>query len=77
VVRVAMPWRLVAVCALVGVFGGAIVGFVRGLDYLPTLPFAVVEGAILLGVPTSVLGLLLTGGWGLGTKARRRLPQEQ
>jgi hypothetical protein len=71
--RIAMPWRLVAVCALVGVVGGAIFGFVRGLDYMPTLPFAVVEGAILLGVPTSFLGLLLAGGWWLGTNARRRL----
>ena len=68
-----MPWRLLAVFALVGVIGGAIVGFARGLRYLPTLPFAIAEGAILFGVPASVIGLLLVGCWSLIAGARRRL----
>jgi hypothetical protein len=66
-----MPWRLQALCVVVGVVGGAIVGFARGLSYLPTLPFAVVEGAILFGVPASILGLLLVGCWSLFTGAQR------
>lgn len=67
-----MPWRLLAVCGMGGLVGGAVVGFIRGLGYLPTLPFAVVEGAILLGVPASALGLLLVGCWSLVTCARHR-----
>lgn len=67
-----MPWRLLALCGLVGVGGGAIVGFARGLTYLPTLPFAVVEGAILFGVPASLVGVLLVGCWSLVTGSRRR-----
>lgn len=68
-----MPWRLLAVCGLVGMVGGAIVGFARGLSYLPTLPFAIIEGAILVGVPASVLGLVLVGCWFLVRSARRRV----
>jgi hypothetical protein len=71
--RIAMPWRLLAACALVGVVGGAIFGFVRGLHYVPTLPFAIVEGAILFGVPAAILGLLLAGGWSLGASVRGRV----
>ena len=68
-----MPWRLLAVCGLVGVVGGAIVGFARGLSYMPTLPFAIVEGAVLFGVPASVLGLLMVGCWSLVTTTRRHV----
>ena len=66
-----MPWRILVVAVLVGAGSGATFGFVRGLDYLPTLPFAIVEGAILFAVPAAVLGLVLTGAWSLGTALRR------
>jgi hypothetical protein len=67
-----MPWRLVTVCGVVGVTGGAIFGFIRGLDHVPTLPFAIVEGAILFGVPCCLVGLLSASGWWLATNGRRR-----
>ena len=63
-----MPWRLAVVCAAAGVLAGATFGFVRGLDYIPTLPFAIVEGAILIGFPSCLLGLLLAGCWLLGIR---------
>jgi hypothetical protein len=66
-----MPWRMLVVFALFGGIGGAVVGFVRGLDYLPTLPVAIVEGAILLGFPAALLGLLLVGVWSIGRIVRR------
>ena len=56
-----MPWRVAALVALVGAGCGAVLGFVLGLSYLPTLPVAIVEGAVLVGVPAALLGLLLTG----------------
>jgi hypothetical protein len=65
------PWRLFWLVALVGVVGGGIFGFVRGLSYLPTLPFAVIEGAILIGVPVALLGLVASGLWTLGHWIRR------
>ncbi len=68
-----MPWRLLAFCGQVGVVVGAIVGLIRGLSYLSTLPFAIIEGAILVGVPASVVGLLMVGCWSLVTSARHRL----
>ena len=63
-----MPWRLLQVCAVVGVIGGGMLGVVLGLHYPPTLPFAIVEGAILIGVPASALGLLLVGAWSLARR---------
>jgi hypothetical protein len=66
-----MPWRVFALVTLVGALGGAIVGFVRGLGYLPTLPFAVIEGALLVGIPAAGLGLL---GTGIAAGARRLRP---
>ena len=66
-----MPWRILVSATLIGVVGGGIFGFVRGLHYLPTLPVAVVEGAILFGVPASLVGLLGTGVWSLAKAARR------
>lgn len=65
-----MPWRMLAVCGLVGVVAGAILGLIRGLSYPPTVAFAIVEGAILVGVPASVLGLLCVGFWSLGKRTR-------
>jgi hypothetical protein len=65
-----MPQRLLVVTALVGVTAGALFGFARGLSYLPTLPFAVIEGAILFGVPAAVLGGLLTVVWWSAAKLR-------
>jgi hypothetical protein len=67
-----MPWRILLVATLAGVVGGGIWGLVRGLYYLPTVPFAVVEGAILFGVPAALVGLVATGLWFLGSAARRR-----
>lgn len=67
-----MPWRILAVAALLGAFGGAVFGFVRGLSYLPTLPFAIVEGGFLFGVPAAIFGLLLVGAWSLAGALRRR-----
>ena len=46
-----------------GAAAGAVLGLVRGLSYLPTLPVAIVEGGILFGVPASASGLLLGGVW--------------
>jgi hypothetical protein len=40
-----MPWRILIVVTFVGVVGGAIFGFIRGLSYLPTLPFAISKAA--------------------------------
>ena len=42
-----------------GVMGGAILGLIRGLDYRPTVIFAVVEGAVLCGLPAAILGLFV------------------
>jgi ABC-type transport system involved in cytochrome c biogenesis permease subunit len=70
-----MPWRLVVICAVVGACGGGVIGFVRGLDYTPTLFFAIVEGAILFGVPALVLGLLLAACWSLAASLRRHFQQ--
>jgi hypothetical protein len=67
-----MPWRIFVLVTLAGVIGGGVFGFVRGLHYLPTLPFAVIEGGILFGVPAVVTGLLITGAWSLGSAVRRR-----
>lgn len=66
-----MPWRILAVVAGIGTAGGAVWGFVRGLDYLPTLPVAVVEGGVLFGVPSAVVGLLAVGIWSLRRAVRR------
>ena len=67
-----MPWRILAVCGIAGVVAGAIIGLVRGLSYPPTVGFAIIEGAILIGVPASVLGLLLVGFWSLVSSVRHR-----
>ncbi len=66
-----MPWRLVAMLGVAGVLSGAVFGFVRGLDYLPTLPVAIFEGGILFGVPAVVLGLIVAGLWAVFRGARR------
>lgn len=68
-----MPWRLLAVCAVAGVTAGVVLGFDRGVQYMPTLPFALVEGGILVGVPAAIFGLLLVALWSLGSFVRRRL----
>jgi hypothetical protein len=68
-----MPWRIGLVTAQIGGVVGAIVGFVLGLGYLPTLPFAIIEGALLIGVPFAVIGFLLTAMWALGAATRRRI----
>ncbi len=72
VVLPGMPWRLLAGLFVAGLTGGAVFGFVRGLDNLPTLPFAIFEGGFLIGVPATVLGLILVGVWSLGSALRRQ-----
>jgi hypothetical protein len=67
-----MPWRILVTLAMAGAVGGGVWGFFRGLYNLPTLPFAVIEGGILFGVPAALLGLLVTGVWSLGSAVRRR-----
>jgi hypothetical protein len=68
-------WEVVVYTALVVAAicsaGGAVWGFVRGLDYLPTLPFAVVEGGLLFGIPGGLLGLALGSLIALGRALRR------
>lgn len=66
-----MPWRLPVVLALVAGFAGAVFGLVRGLSYVPTLPFAIVEGCLLFGVPAALLGFVLAGCWSVGSRLRR------
>jgi hypothetical protein len=56
-------WRIMGLAAggtalATGALGG-IVGFVLGLDYPPTLGFAVIEGGIIGGVPGFFLGALV------------------
>jgi hypothetical protein len=70
--QTSMPWPLLAGCALIGIIGGATFGFVRGLDHTATLVFAIVEGAILFGIPASLVGLLLCGGWWITVGVRHR-----
>ena len=53
--------RCMAAGGAVGAGAGAVWGFVRGLAYLPTLPVAIIEGAILLGVPAALSGLVVGG----------------
>lgn len=67
----AMPWRILTLAVGLGCSAGAVVGFVRGLSHAPTLPFAVVEGAVLVGAPAALLGLLLTGVWSVGSRVHR------
>jgi hypothetical protein len=50
--------RAGVVAVLAGVAGG-IWGFVRGLGYLPTLAFAVAEGAAIFAVPGLLLGAVV------------------
>ena len=66
-----MPWRMLIVVAGIGGVFGAVWGFVRGLDYLPTLPVAILEGAVLFGVPAALLGLILVALWSLVRAVRR------
>jgi hypothetical protein len=67
-----MPWRVAVACGLVGMTSGSAFGFFRGLQYLPTLPLAIIEGGILFTVPALLLGMVLSGGWCVATAIRRR-----
>lgn len=67
----AMPWRIWVFTLLAGMAGGAVFGFVRGLAHLPTLYFAVVEGAVLIGAPSALLGVILVGLWELSGRMKR------
>jgi hypothetical protein len=57
------PWRLFIGWLIIMSGAGAVFGLVRGMDYLPTLPFALVEGAMIFGIPAEAIGLLLLGLW--------------
>ena len=50
--------RAAATMAVIALAGG-LWGFVRGLDYPPTVAFAVVEGAVIFVVPGALLGTLV------------------
>jgi hypothetical protein len=65
------PLSAAVLCASIGVGGGMIFGVVRGLAYLPTLPFAIVEGGLLFGIPAGILGLLVMSVW-MATRAVSR-----
>lgn len=57
------PWRLFCGWLLLATSAGVVWGFVRGLHYLPTLPFALIEGGIIFAVPASLSGLIVVGSW--------------
>lgn len=57
------PWVLFSGWVVAATGAGVMFGFVQGLDYLPTLPFALIEGGIIFGFPAGVIGLLLLGVW--------------
>jgi hypothetical protein len=69
--RMPVSSRCITVAAGLSGTGGAIWGLVRGVDYLPTLPAAVVEGAILVGVPGTLVGVVVGGVVALTTRLRR------
>ena len=68
-----MPWLLLLLCAGAGLAVGVVFGFVRGLQYPPTLVVALFEG-VLVGAPATALGLLVVAVWSVGRFIRRRLP---
>lgn len=65
-----LPLHLFVCFAATGVLAGVVLGAVLGSRYLPTLPFALVEGGILVGVPIALLGALIAGSWGLTRRLR-------
>jgi hypothetical protein len=56
-------WTVFGGWVVVVTGAGAVFGLIRGMDYLPTLPFALIEGALIFGIPASAIGLLLLGLW--------------
>ena len=67
-----MPVHLFACFAAAGVLAGVLLGAVLGRNYLSTLPFALVEGGILVGVPVAAVGGLAAGVWGLARRLQSR-----
>jgi hypothetical protein len=59
--RIPLFPRCVITGAALAVTAGAIWGFVRGLSYLPTLPVAIIEGAILIGIPGTLVAIVVAG----------------
>jgi hypothetical protein len=57
--------------AAVAVTAGAVWGFLRGLSYLPTLPVAVIEGALLIGIPGTLAGVVVAGVITLSARCSR------
>lgn len=62
-----LPVHLFLCAGAAGGAAGVVLGAVLSSAFLPTLPFAVIEGAVPAAV--AVLGAVLAGTWGL----RRRL----
>jgi hypothetical protein len=54
-------WRLFVIWVSLAGGVGAVWGGVRGLRHLPTLPLALVEGAVIFGAPAALLGLVVVG----------------
>lgn len=53
--------RVLLVGVVLALAAGAVFGLVRGLSYPPTVAAAIVEGALLIGVPASIGVCLLVG----------------
>ncbi|MCW2607564.1 MAG: hypothetical protein JWO60_2257 [Frankiales bacterium] len=66
-----LPVHLFACVTATGVLAGVVAGAVLGSSHLPTLPVALLEGAVLAGVPAAVLGGVLAGTWALARRVRR------
>lgn len=70
--RIPLFPRCVIVSSALSLIAGVIFGLVRGINYLPTLPVAIIEGAIIVGVPLAVLGVLVSGAITLAAEIRHR-----
>ena len=68
--------NIVRVGAVLGLVIGAGAGFGLGIQYPPTVAFAVVEGVFLFGIPIFVVSILVAlvaaGIQGLGDRRARR-----
>jgi hypothetical protein len=64
---------LLVVCSCLGALAGGILGVVRGLEHLPTLPVAILEGGFLIGLPSAALGAILAAGWSISRTAWQRI----
>jgi len=67
-----LRWRLLSVWVAVAGGAGAVWGGIRGTQYWPTFPAALVEGCLLFAVPAVIVGLLALGVLTATRTARRR-----